>query len=116
MIETGQLFNAMPEPSSGEVFERLLETPAFRLERIVSTGQQTPPGEWYDQDRPEWVVLLSGSARLRFEDPAQLIEMSPGQWVHIPAHSRHRVEWTDPNVESIWIALHYLDDRLMPLS
>ena len=109
MIETGQLFDALPEAASAEVFELLLETSAFLLERIVSTGQQTPPGEWYDQERPEWVVLLCGSAKLRFEERDELVEMCPGKWVHIPVHCRHRVEWTDPEIESIWLALHYSD-------
>jgi len=90
-----------------ELFEPLLEGGRFRLERIVSTGQVTPVGEWYDQARPEWVVLLTGAARLRFTDPDELIDLRPGDAVNISAHRRHRVEWTDPDCETIWLALHY---------
>ena len=90
-----------------ELFEPLLEGGRFRLERIVSTGQITPSGEWYDQDWPEWVALLTGAARLRFADPDEFTDLRPGDAVNIPAHRRHRVEWTDPDCETIWLALHY---------
>jgi cupin 2 domain-containing protein len=87
--------------------ERLVETGALRLERIVSLGHATPPGEWYDQERDEWVVLLTGSAGLRFADRDDLVEMRPGDHLVISAHRRHRVEWTDAGQPTIWLALHY---------
>jgi cupin 2 domain-containing protein len=90
-----------------ELFEPLLEGGRFRLERIVSTGQITPAGEWYDQASPEWVALLTGAAHLRLADPDELIALQPGDAVNIRAHRRHRVEWTDPDCETIWLALHY---------
>lgn len=92
-----------------EVFEPLLQGRAFRLERIVSKGHVTPPGDWYDQDQAEWVLLLSGAARLRFEGETQLIELQPGEFLNIPAHCRHRVEWTDPDRQTVWLALHYTE-------
>jgi cupin 2 domain-containing protein len=85
----------------------LIETDRFKLERIISAGQATPPGEWYDQDDNEWVILLSGSAGLLFEDDEEVCVMRPGDYVHITAHRRHRVEWTDANQKTIWLALHY---------
>ena len=85
----------------------LLATGNFRLERIVSNGQATPPGEWYDQDTHEWVALLSGGAGLRFEDEAEPRVLRPGDYLLIPAHRRHRVEWTDPGTPTVWLALHY---------
>lgn len=91
-----------------EVFEKLLSTSHFSLERIVSTGQATPPGEWYDQDQDEWVILLSGSAGLLFETENTQV-LHPGDYVHIPAHQRHRVEWTDSSQPTVWLALHYQD-------
>ena len=90
-----------------EILEELLATDAVRIERIVSTGQSTPPGEWYDQENDEWVVLLSGRAQLLFENDGRTVEMCPGDYVHIPAHIRHRVEWTDPDERSIWLAIHF---------
>ena len=100
------LFEAMPAEISAEIFQVLLQTHNFRLERIVSRGQATPQGKWYDQDTHEWVVLLSGSACLRFEAEPDLV-LHPGDYLLIPAHRRHRVEWTDPTQPTVWLALHY---------
>ena len=97
----------MPDEIPAEIFESLLETKNFRLERIVSGGQATPPGEWYDQANHEWVVLLKGGAGLRFEDEAETRVLQPGDYLLIPAHRRHRVEWTDPETPTVWLALHY---------
>ena len=93
--------------SAGEHFEELLSRSGFRVERIVSTGQASPPGFWYDQDVAEWVVLLSGAAELQFEDEAAPLKLTPGDWINIAAHRRHRVTWTDPSQPSIWLAIHY---------
>jgi cupin 2 domain-containing protein len=101
------LFAPIPPEITEEVIQVLLATGNFRLERIVSHGQATPPGEWYDQDAHEWVALLSGAAGLRFEDEAEPRELRPGDYLLIPAHRRHRVEWTDPGTPTVWLALHY---------
>lgn len=85
----------------------MLTTPALRLEKIVSLNHPTPAGEWYDQDLPEWVVLLEGSAALQLEGREDDILLFPGDFLLIPAHTRHRVSWTDPNKETVWLALHY---------
>ena len=105
------LFAPIPPEISAESIQVLLATAHFRLERIVSTGQATPPGGWYDQDTHEWVALLSGGARLRFEDEAEPRVLSPGDCLLIPAHRRHRVEWTDPETPTVWLALHYSENR-----
>ena len=97
--------------STGEVFEELLLGGPFTLQRIVSTGQATPPGQWYDQPTDEWVVLLSGTARLRFADEEMPVEMRPGDYLNIPAHRTHRVEWTDETQPTVWLALHYRPDE-----
>jgi cupin 2 domain-containing protein len=85
----------------------LVTSPGLRLERIVSTAHRTPPGEWYDQATREWVVVLRGRAGLRFADRAEITVLEVGDWVDIPAHRRHRVEWTDPTEPTVWLALHY---------
>lgn len=94
--------------SPTEQFEELLSRSGFRVERIVSTGQASPPGFWYDQDVGEWVVLLSGAAELQFEDETHGRRMVPGDWINIEAHRRHRVNWTDPAGPTVWLAIHYL--------
>lgn len=91
----------------GEVIEPLLEGGRFRLERIVSDAHSTPEGEWYDQDEDEWVMLVSGKAQLRFEASGDVLELSPGDYIRIPAHCRHRVESTDTHGTTTWLALHY---------
>ena len=101
------LFAAVRARQPDEQVDVLIETDAFRLERIVSIAHATPPGEWFDQDRDEWVVLLSGGASLRFEDETAVRELSPGDVVEIPAHRRHRVERTDAKAPTVWLALHY---------
>ena len=110
-LAAGNLFAGLPSaPPSGEQFEALLSRAGVKLERIVSWGHATPPGEWFDQDADEWVVLLAGAARLRIEGRAELLEMRAGDWVYLPARARHRVEWTDPVRPSVWLALHAAAD------
>ncbi len=106
-IETGNLFADLPERAPDELFTEFLHGAAFELQRIVSTGQCTPAGEWYDQDTAEWVVLLSGTATLRFETDDTSLEMRPGDYAQIPAHCRHRVESTHVDQPTVWLALHY---------
>ncbi len=108
--QSGNLFTGMSDSADSETLDELLSGGRFRLERIVSTGQATVPGEWYDQDDDEWVVLLSGSAGLRFEDESDVRKLRPGDFINIPAHRRHRVEWTDPTQPTVWLALHYRSD------
>ena len=100
------LFGAIPDAAAGqaEFVERLAGTDGARVERIVSRGHASPPGFWYDQAETEWVLLVAGSARLRF-DPERVLTLQPGDHVVIAPHMRHRVEWTDPAVETIWIAV-----------
>ncbi len=101
------IFKPLITATTGEVFEKLLNTSHLTVERIVSTGQATPADEWYDQEQDEWVILLSGSAGLLFETENIVQVLRPGDYVHIPAHQRHRVEWTDLSQPTVWLALHY---------
>ncbi len=99
------LFGQFPADFRDELIETLVSAPQVRIERIVSRGHASPEGFWYDQDEHEFVVLLKGAARLRFEDES--VEMQPGDWISIPAHRRHRVEWTTPDEPTIWLAVFY---------
>jgi cupin 2 domain-containing protein len=103
----GNLFAAIPERLVREEIATLLSSPGLRIERIVSHGNASPPGFWYDQPQAEWVVVLAGRAELRFEDSDATTRMETGDWVHITTHRRHRVEWTDPTQATIWLAVHY---------
>jgi cupin 2 domain-containing protein len=108
-MNRGNIFENMPEKLTQEEIRTVARAPGTRIERIVSTGQASPPGFWYDQDLDEWVVVLKGRARLEFENQEDLVEMSAGDWISIPAHERHRVAWTAPNEPTIWLAVHYSD-------
>jgi cupin 2 domain-containing protein len=105
--QTHNLFDGIPQTLQKELFQTLAESGAVRIERIVSDGQSTPPGEWYDQRWDEWVLLVSGEATLRFDNDAPPLIMKPGDHVIIPANCRHRVERTDPGQKTIWLAVHF---------
>ncbi|MFZ5781421.1 MAG: cupin domain-containing protein [Pseudomonadota bacterium] len=105
-LRTGNLLGMLPRGDRDEVVENLVAGAGVRIERIVSTGQASPPGFWYDQDGDEFVVLLSGAARLRFEDGGRCLDMIPGDWVEIPAHVRHRVDFTQAEPPTVWLAVH----------
>jgi cupin 2 domain-containing protein len=102
----GNLFAQLPRSGADEDIGTLLTTPNVRIERIVSNGQASPPGFWWDQEWAEWVVLLTGGAGLRFESEAEVRELKPGDYLHIPARLRHRVEWTHPSEPTVWLAVH----------
>lgn len=99
------LFKLPSDLPAEEIFEPLLPDNGVLIERIISTGQASPPDFWYDQERDEWVVLLQGKAMLAWQD-SQSTELNPGDWVFIPAHKQHRVEWTSQDPPCIWLAVH----------
>jgi cupin 2 domain-containing protein len=102
----GSLLSNLRFPEDAESFSTLIDTGAARIERIVSSGQATPKGEWLAQDAREFVVVMTGRARLSFEGEAEPIALGPGDWVDIPAGLRHRVDWTDPDQPTVWLAVH----------
>ncbi len=109
-IRAGHLLHDPTVALTAERIEPLLTRPGARIERIVSTGQASPPGFWYDQSEDEFVLLLCGAAGLRFAGEAQAREMHAGDWVEIPAHTRHRVEWTSAAEPTVWLAVFVAAD------
>lgn len=105
------ILDNLPTKLRDERFDELLRGDGFRLERILSTGHSTPAGQWCDQDQAEWVLVLRGSAQLQFEGEPEAVELGPGDYVLIPAHCRHRVQWTDPRYPTVWLALHFCNHR-----
>lgn len=106
-MKPSNIYSRISNPLPNELFETLLQTDAFTLERIVSKGHATPAGEWHDQARNEWVILLKGNAGLRIDGKQEVITLKPGDHVYLPAHLKHRVEWTAPAEETVWLALYY---------
>ncbi len=104
------LFADIPENMAeldDDLFQTIFQTSDFRVERIVSHGHRSPECFWYDQDENEWIILLKGSAGLRFEDHDGVLVLNPGDYLHIDQHRKHRVEWTDHQQETIWLAVFY---------
>lgn len=100
------IFDCIPENLDEEIFQQLVDGDNVRIERIISRGHSSPESGWYDQDRNEWVLVLKGEAVLLLEDE-QTVNLKAGDYINIPAHKKHRVEWTDPDSETIWLAVHY---------
>jgi cupin 2 domain-containing protein len=103
------LFSPLPDAAAERV-DALLIKPGLRIERIVSQGQASPPGFWYDQAEAEWVMVLAGAARLHFADETEARLLGPGDWLEIAPHQHHRVDWTDPAVPTVWLAVFYAFD------
>ncbi|MBL0010576.1 MAG: cupin domain-containing protein [Nitrosomonas sp.] len=89
-----------------EFFELLIKNDTVTIERIISKGKKSPESDWYDQEKNEWVMVLKGKAVLSFEDQTS-VQLNEGDFINIPSHKKHRVAWTDPDNETIWLAVHY---------
>lgn len=101
------IFDDLPADLPEELFTTLHRCGSVRIERIVSEGHSSPPGFWYDQAEHEWVIVLEGSAAIEFEDSDEPVRLERGSYLSIPAHTRHRVAWTDPARRTVWLAVHY---------
>lgn len=104
-MERSNIFSLPSSLPNEELFESLISAKNVEIERIISTGQITPPGEWYDQELDEWVILLQGEASLSYADKAT-IKLTAGDYLFIPAHQKHRVEYTSSKPPCIWLAIH----------
>lgn len=101
------IFDRIPAKLPDELAQVILKEGDVTIERIVSRGQASPDGFWYDDDVGEWVLLLQGKARLQFYDGGAIVNLYPGDYLHLPPHCRHRVEWTDPDQNTVWLAVYY---------
>jgi cupin 2 domain-containing protein len=110
---TLNILSPLPVPVSNEAIETLLSGDGIRMERIVSYGQSSPPGFWFDQEQAEWVLVVHGRARLSIEGETQDRELGPGDSLFLPAHCRHRVTWTRPDQPTVWLAI-FIAPRLVP--
>ncbi|MDJ0703162.1 MAG: cupin domain-containing protein [Leptolyngbyaceae cyanobacterium MO_188.B28] len=100
------IFTELPKNFEAEVFEILASSETVKIERIISKGHTSPETGWYDQEQNEWVIVLRGEAVLAFEED-ESVRLTEGSYINIPSHKKHRVDWTDPNHETIWLAVHY---------
>ncbi|MBU1659218.1 cupin domain-containing protein [bacterium] len=105
-MKTSNIFAQIPKQLKEELFEELISKDSFKVERIVSYGHSSPQSGWYDQEGDEWVILLQGEAVLSFENSENL-RLKSGDYINIPAHTKHRVSWTLPQTKTVWLAIHY---------
>lgn len=110
---TLNVLSSLPAPRGDEAIDTLLRGSGIRVERIVSHGQASPAGFWYDQNEAEWVLVLRGRAHLSIEGEAQDRALGPGDSVFLPAHCRHRVAWTSPDEPTVWLTI-FVDAQLSP--
>ena len=102
-----RLLQDLPRSLDEEQIDELLRTPGLRIERIVSTGHASAESSWHDQSEHEWVIVLSGRVRLRYEDEGGEVELGPGDAAFIPARRKHQVAWTSPDAPTVWLALFW---------
>lgn len=98
-------FDELPDSQAGEEFREMARHDGVRIERIVSNGDVTPEGQWYDQSWAEWVLVAEGAAELALADPDEVVRLERGDSFFIPARRRHRVTWTDR--VTVWLAVHW---------
>ena len=101
------VFDRIPDQLPEELIEPLVHSDHVRVERIVSRGHASPEGFWYEQETDEWVLVLSGEARLLIEGTPAEYHLKRGDYIHLPARVRHRVTWTDPVRSTVWLAIHF---------
>jgi cupin 2 domain-containing protein len=106
-MQAGNLFRKIANELPDEITESLVDCGGIRIERIVSKGHHSAADFWYDQPENEWVVLLKGEARLRFEKGNKVLHLTQGMYVNISSHERHRIDWTREDEETIWLAVFY---------
>ncbi len=109
MHEIGSLFDSLTVELPEELITTVLRANGVPIERIVSQGQVSPPGLWYDQEENEWVIVLDGRAAILFEGEPEPVDFQRGSYVNIPAHVEHRIAWIDPSEKTVWLAIHYKD-------
>ena len=106
MKSAKNIFRLSNSDASAELIDSLLKKDGISIERIISTGQVTPKGEWYDQDRHEWLIVLQGEGELSYEDNSR-IKLTTGDYLLIPAHQKHRVEYTSTEPPCIWLTVFF---------
>ncbi|HHJ36589.1 MAG TPA: cupin domain-containing protein [Gammaproteobacteria bacterium] len=104
---SGNIFKNIPHDIDEEVIDCLVKSGVVKIERIISRGHTSPVTGWYDQQQNEWVIVLKGCAIIVFDDDRGSLKLDSGDYLSIPAHSRHRVKWTDPSIETVWLAVSY---------
>ncbi|MCL1092340.1 cupin domain-containing protein [Shewanella kaireitica] len=105
-MDKANILGNLAKDLTEEQFEVIVNTDSVLVERIISKAHVTPAGQWYDQERSEWVMVMQGAAKLEFKT-GEMVSLKQGDYVNIGAHVKHRVAWTSEQTETIWLAVHY---------
>ncbi len=105
-MKIANIFESIPKNFEDEFTDLLAQNEKVRIERIVSKGHASPATGWYDQEENEWVIVLKGAAIITFENDGD-IKLETGDYLYIPAYTRHKVKWTVPELETVWLAVYY---------
>ncbi len=105
-MELSNIFESIPDNLDEEVVDLIVQNKNAKIERIISRGQTSPVSGWYDQEKDEWVIVLTGEAIISFENGKE-VHLKAGDHINISAHTKHKVKWTDPKTETVWLAVHY---------
>ncbi len=100
------IFENIPKELDEELFEKIISNKSVNIQRIISKGHTSPESGWYDQNESEWVIVLKGEAVISFETKSD-VRLKNGDYLNIPPHTKHKVSWTIPNEETVWLAIHY---------
>jgi len=104
-MKLNNIFAEIPDELDNELVQVLQQSDNIKIQRIVSKGQVSPETGWYDQQQNEWVIVIKGEAVIAFEQTE--VAMQAGSYINIPAHTKHKVSWTHPDIETIWLVVYY---------
>ncbi len=105
-MEVNNIFESIPDNPDDEMVELIVQNEKTKIERIISRGHISPASGWYDQEKDEWVIVLKGEAIISFESGKE-VSLKAGDHINITAHTKHKVKWTNPKTETVWLAVHY---------
>jgi len=105
-LKKSDIFDNIPKDLTNEFFEDIVLSDNVKIEKIISKGHTSPKDGWYNQEQNEWVIVLKGEGIISFEDEKQIC-LKSGEYINIPAHKKHKVSWTKPDEETIWLAVFY---------
>ena len=100
------IFQNIPKDLKDEFFEDLLLGENIQIERIVSRGHTSPKSGWYKQEKNEWVIMLDGKAIISIKDSPD-VKLEKGSYINISAYVEHKVSWTKPDYDTVWLAVFY---------
>ncbi|MDR2007096.1 MAG: cupin domain-containing protein [Acidaminococcales bacterium] len=99
------IFECFQGNNGKEITEELFRLKEGRVARIISTGQKSAPGFWYEEKEDEWVIVLLGEGEIEWPDGRRKF-LKAGDWLFLPALEKHRVAYTSACPPCVWLAVY----------